>query len=299
VPTPSWLTLGGDVRGAGGYVRSPEDLLAAFPMQIEAYAHAAIGAGLSLYVDLGARESEVGHEASTHAWSREHYLMWQQNPGESTGLFVRAGRFMPVFGLRVAEHPDYIRKWGGTPLYGETYGVAVEYIAPKFEVHATGFIKDPLIDTPEHSDGGALLAEYRVTERVSVGGEAMYTKSDDDKKIRGGGLIKAYLPDETLLMFEAQYIYQAIEPLGAPNQIVGGLIASRFFGPAIMLDVGLNYFNENVRITELSREAADLNLHWFPTSHLELILTNRFEMLAFGNGGKSGGYSLIQVHYRL
>jgi hypothetical protein len=127
----------------------------------------------------------------------------------------------------------------------------------------------------------------------------MYTKSDDDKKIRGGGLIKAYLPDETLLMFEAQYIYQAIEPLGAPNQIVGGLIASRFFGPAIMLDVGLNYFNENVRITELSREAADLNLHWFPTSHLELILTNRFEMLAFGNGGKSGGYSLIQVHYRL
>jgi hypothetical protein len=66
-----------------------------------------------------------------------------------------------------------------------------------------------------------------------------------------------------------------------------------------MLDVGLNYFNENIRITELHREAVDLNLHWFVDSHLEAILMTRFEMLAFGSGGPSSGYALAQLHYRL
>src|SRR5204863_8360747 len=124
--------------------------------------------------------SEVGKESTTFAWSREHYVMWQQDPETTTGLFVRAGRFMPVFGLRLVEHPTYIRRWGGTPLYGETYGVAVEYIDPRFEAHATGFIKDPILDTPDHSNGVAGLGEYRINEHLSVGAEGMFTRSTDE-----------------------------------------------------------------------------------------------------------------------
>jgi len=300
IPRPSWLALGGDLRGASGYVATPEQLLAAFPMQAELYGHATFGGGVSLYADLGARVSEVGKETTTFAWSREHYLMWQQKPGETAGLFVRAGRFMPVFGLRIAEHPSYIRKWGGTPLYAETYGLAVEYVQPRFEVHATGFIKDPLLDTPEHSNGGALLAEYRVSERLSVGAEGMYTQSTDDKKIRAGVLAKLYLSGaETLLQLEGQFMNQLIEPRGAPKQIIAYLDASRFLGSATMVDLGLNFFDENLQISQLHREAVDLNLHWFSTSHLEAIFTGRFEMLAFGKAGPSAGYALVQLHYRL
>jgi hypothetical protein len=299
-PTPSWLVLGGDLRFASGYVQAPEKLLASFPMQIEAYGRAAFGSGLSLYVDVGSRASEFGKEASTHVWSREHYLTWQQKPGETDGLYVRAGRFMPVFGLRLVEHPTYTRKWGGTPLYAETYGLAVEFIDRQFEVHATGFIEDPLIDTPEHSNGGAAIAEFRVNETFSVGAEGMYTQSTDDKKIRGGLLAKLYLPGpETLLSFEGQFMNQFIEPRGAPAQIVAYLQASKWFNPAFMLDLGLGYFNENVRITELDREALDLNFHWFATSHVEAIFTGRFETLAFGSGGPNAGYALAQLHYRL
>jgi hypothetical protein len=300
VPTPSWLTLGGDFRGASGYVQSPEKLLASFPMQIEVNGYAALGMGLSLYATGGARSAEVGNEGSTHAWSREHYLMWQQKPGETSGLYVRAGRFMPVFGLRFAEHPVYVRKWGGTPLYAETYGLAVEYIDPRFEVHATGFIKDPLIDTPEHSNGGAAIGELRVTEKFSIGAEGMYTQSADEKKIRGGLVAKLYLPGpEALLQFEGQFINQIIDPRGAPKQIAAYLMGSKFVNAAMMLDLGLGYFNENVQITQLHREAVDLNLHWFATSHIEAILTGRFETLAFGAAGPSSGYALAQLHYRL
>jgi hypothetical protein len=300
VPLPDWLKVGGDLRGASGYVRSPENLLASFPMQIEAYANAVLPSGFSVYVNVGAREAEVGNEAATHVQSREHYVMWQQNPGEGTGLFVRAGRFMPVFGLRLAEHPTYVRKFGGTPLYADTYGVAVEYVDKQYELHATGFIKDPVIDTPEHSNGGALLGEYRVSETLSVGVEGMYTQSDDDKRFRIGALAKLYLPGpETLLSFEGQYANQIIDPRGAPKQIIALVQASKWIGQAFMADLGLNFFNENVEISELHREAVDLNFHWFATSHLEGIFTGRFEMLAFGSQGPNAGYALLQLHYRL
>jgi hypothetical protein len=300
VPTPDWLTLGGDLRGASGYVQAPEKQLASFPMQIEAYGRAKLGAGFSLYAVLGLRDSEVGKESTTFAWSREHYVMWQQNPGENTGLYVRLGRFMPVFGLRLVEHPAYTRKWGGTPLYAETYGLAVEYVDRKVEVHATGFLKDPLLDTPEHSNGGAAVAEYRVTEQLSVGAEGMYTQSVDDKKIRGGVLAKLFLPGpEMLLQLEGQFMNQIIEPRGAPKQIIAYLIASKFVSSAYMIDLGLGFFNENIQITGLHREAVDLNVHWFATSHLEAIFTGRFETLAFGSGGPNAGYALIQAHYRL
>lgn len=300
VPLPEWLQLGGDLRGATGYVRSPENLLAAFPMQIEVYANANLPAGLSLYVNVGARESEVGNEAATHAQSREHYLMWSQNPGEGTGLFVRAGRFMPVFGLRLAEHPTYVRKFGGTPLYADTYGLAVEYVDKQYEVHATGFIEDPLINTPTHDNGGALVGEYRLSETMSVGVEGMYTNSGDDEKYRAGILAKLYLPGpETLLSFEGQYVNQLIDPRGAPKQIVALLQASKWFNPAFMLDVGLNFFNQNLEIEELHREAIDVNFHWFATSHVEGIFTGRFETLAFGSQGPNAGYALLQLHYRL
>jgi hypothetical protein len=300
IPLPKWLVVGGDVRAASGYVQTPEKVLASFPMQIEAYAHATLPKGFSIYVDVGARASQDGNEAATFAQSREHFLMWQQKPGENTGLYVRAGRFMPVFGQRLVEHPTYTRRWGGTPLYGETYGLAVEYIAAKYEVHATGFIKDPLLDTPEHSNGGALLAEYRVSEKFSIGAEGMYTKSKDDQKIRVGALAKYYLAKpEVLFQFEGQFMNQLIEPRGAPKQIIAYLQASKFLSPGFMIDLGLNFLDQNVEIKQLHREAVDLNVHWFATSHIEAIFTARFETLAFGSGGPNGAYALAQLHYRL
>ena len=40
IPTPDWLVLGGDLRGATGFLKTPENVLATFPMQIELYAAA-------------------------------------------------------------------------------------------------------------------------------------------------------------------------------------------------------------------------------------------------------------------
>jgi hypothetical protein len=304
VPLPEWLVLGGDHRGATGYIQTPEKVLAAFPMQIELYAHATLPAGFSLQVQGGTRPPTIDsanlEPGTNFLWSREHFLMWRTNPGTPTGLFVRAGRFMPVFGLRFAEHPMYTRRFGGTPLYGETYGLAVEYVGEQLEVHATGFVEDPVIEPVRHANGGALYTELRLTESFSLGGGGMIEIGDFDKKLRGAVTLKQYLsgPD-LLLQAEVQVMNQRIDPVGAPVQLIGNLVASRYLGGGFLLDVGLGHFDSNVRIRDLDRDAVEVNLHWFTTSHIELIFNGRFEMLAFGKGGDSHAYALLQAHYRL
>ena len=306
IPLPSWLQLGGDLRGASGYDRTPQQYLVTFPMQAEIYANAKLPAHLRLYVVAGARPAEVGNEAATHAWSREHYVQWSQQEDGSEGWFVRIGRFMPIFGLRYVEHPTYTRRYGGTQLYSETYGAAVEYITQQFEAHATGFIKDPVIDPVAHDNGGAFYGEYRVIPNASVGAEAMYTKSDIDWKIRGGATGKLYLKGPDLLLeFEGQVVNQHVESFGL-TQLVAEFTATKFLPMGLWLDVELGHYDENIRIKGLDRDALDVNLHWLTTSHIELIATTRIELINQGLttagtdiGGPTGGYALFQAHYRL
>jgi len=305
VPTPDWLQLGGDLRASTGFMATPEKVLATFPMQADVYAAARFGS-FTLVATGGYKPDEFGKGFESRLWSREHYVMWQQNEGEPTGVFVRAGRFMPVFGLRLAEHPAYIRRFGGTPLYSETYGLSVAYVDPKYEVHVSGFVEDPWFEPVEPRDGGAAYAELRIDEQTAIGGELLYGKSDFDQRIRYGVIAKRYVPQANLLLqAEVQLVNQLIDETptnpdgGAPLQVVGYLLGTWMINDFVMLDVGLGHFDANVRIRDIDRNGVDVNLRYFMTSHLELALNARVETFGFGDGGPTGGYSLLQVHYRL
>ena len=294
---PDWLTLGGDFRGAYGYLQTPEKSFDPIPMQAEVYANARFG-DFTLHVTAGARPPEYKNESSTYFWSREHYLQWE-TAAAGGELFVRVGRFMPVFGLRFAEHPDYTRRYGGTQLYSETYGAAVEFVKDKYEAHVTGFIKDPIIDPVAHDNGAAAYAEYRLTTEVSVGAEGMFTKSVDDQKARGGLTAKWLVAPSFLIQGEGQFVNQQIVGGGAPNQLVAYIMGSWFVTDPIMVDVGLGHYDENIRIKGLDRDCVDLNVHWFTTSHIEMLFTGRIEMIGQGSGGPTGAYAFLQAHYRL
>jgi hypothetical protein len=304
VKTPDWLMLGGDFRGATGYLQAPQRYLLGIPMQADLYGHATLPKGFSLQVTLGYRPPEDGNETATHVWSREHYVMWQSEPGSPEGLFVRVGRFMPRFGLRLAEHTTYIRRYGGTPLYGDTYGVAADYIKQQYEAHVTGFIRDRLIDTVEHNSGAAALVQYRPTDHSEVGAEGMFQVSPDDRHYRGGVLGKYYFDGPAiLLMGEVQVVNQHIGPYGL-TQIVSQVMGTWFIRHDVMLDLGWGHYDENLRIKGLDRDAIDMNLHWFTTSHFEAVLNTRVELIGQASSdpntsGPTGAYVLLMGHYRL
>jgi hypothetical protein len=306
LPLPAWLMLGGDFRGALGVIHTPDTSPAIIPMQAEIYARAS-ARGFTLHVTAGARPAPWVTRNGTpplldRFWSREHYVMWQQDEGSHEGLFVRAGRFMPVFGLRLAEHPVYTRRFGGTELYADTYGAAVEYVTQKWEGHVTGFIEDPLIDTVSHDSGVAAYGEVRLDPQTQVGAELMVTGANGHNKIRGGATGKLYLPGpDVLIQAELQVAHQQVDGDGAPNQIIGHVLGSKFLGTALLLDVGLGHFDENIAIQGLDRDALDVNLHWFITSHFELVWQNRVEGIGVlqSRGGPTGAWSLLHGHYRL
>ncbi len=299
VPTPSWLTLGGDLRGAGGYFDSVEREFLAFPMEAELHANAAFGA-FSVYVTAGARDPQYDNTAKTLFSTREHWLQWQSQPGSANGLFVRVGRFMPVFGLRFVEHPDFTRRFGGSPLYGEAYGAAVEYIDPKWEVHATAFIHDPFFQSVELGNGAAVYAETRLTQATSVGVEAKLDVTPDDRHLYTGVTAKQFIANPGILVqAEFELVHQKIDAGGTDNYAVGYVMGSYFLTDAIMIDLGLEGYAPDLHVRYLDQEAADLNVHWFATSHLELIFMNHFQMQELGEGGLTSGYSMLQLHYRL
>ncbi|HSD91219.1 MAG TPA: hypothetical protein VLB44_27035, partial [Kofleriaceae bacterium] len=192
VKTPDWIAVGGDFRGAYGYLQAPQRYLIGFPMQGDLYGNFS-KSNFSLQITAGFRPTEYNNETWTHVWSREHYLMWQSEPGAHEGVFVRVGRFMPVFGLRFAEHPVYTRRYGGTPLYSDTYGAGGSFVTDKIEAHVTAFVKDPLIDPVRHSHGAAVYAEYRVGASTLVGAGAMAELYGWQRVFRGTLTAKQYL----------------------------------------------------------------------------------------------------------
>ena len=275
---PSWLELGGDVRLAAGYVRPGIDSAAGYPMQAELAASVHFGA-FAVHATGGLRRPADNGSALHVLFAREYYLMWQQHPGETEGLYVRAGRLMPTFGLRLAEHVVYTQRFGGFPLYGEAYALAVSYVKSAFEIHATGFIHDPIAIVVERGDGGALYAEKRLGDHAAVGVEGKYSSATDQKQLFGGLTGKLYLEGPKLLFqAEAEVIHTNVTAASDSfNSLAGYLLGTRELGGGFMLDVGVGHYTQDTRVQGLYRDAVDANLHWFMTSHVEWLLTTRLE----------------------
>lgn len=297
---PEWLELDGNVRWASGYVRPGVSSFAFYPMQVEASARAETH-GFSLNLTGGLRRPQEGGSALHVLWSREHYVMWRQKPGENYGLYVRAGRLMPTFGLRLAEHVVYTQRFGGRPLYGEVYALAASYVQPKYEVHASGFVHDSVGTAVEKGNGAALYGEARLTDHAAVGVEGKYAKGDDVTSIYAGLTGKVYLPGPALLLLAEGQVVRKEITAGAGDkatQLLGYVMGSRELGAGLLLDVGVGHFTQDTRVKGLFRDCIDANVHWFMTPHIELMLMTRLELLDAASG-PTGAYALAQMHYRL
>lgn len=302
VELPEWLFIGGDVRAAAGASNPGAGIEpAGFPMQGEFHLAATKGS-LSLFADLGVTIPKEDGSPLGVLMSREHYVLWKQHDtGE--GWFARAGRILPVYGLRFAEHTLYTRRFGGTPLFSEVYGVGLGWTSPDAEVHLSGFVHDRLRENVELGDGVAAYAEKRFGTK-SVGVEGRYTHAVMKSRFEGGVTAKYWLADQNLLLSaEVQGVHESLDAGSAGNvkrdAVVGNLVATWFPAHTYFVDVVLGHYDQDVKVPEVDRDAAEVNVHWFPHSHFELVLMTRLQMIQFGKGGPNSGYGLLQLHYRI
>lgn len=301
IDLPEWLHAGGDVRAAGGASDAGGGIGGAvFPMQVEARVAATKGQ-ITLFADAGITLPREG-EPITALMSREHYLLWKQTD-TGDGWYARAGRFQPVYGLRLAEHTAYTRRFGGSPLFSEIYGASVGWISAEAEVHLTGFVHDRLRPNVESGDGASGYAEKRFGQRA-LGLEARYARSPDKVRFEGGVTGKWWLGGPSVLLgAEVVGIHESIDAGSAGNYkrdaYAGNLMATWFPAHSFFVDLVLGTYDENWAVEKDYRDAAEVNVHWFAHSHLELVLMGRLQMIGLGDGGPNSGYGLLQVHYRI
>ena len=274
---PASFQIGGDFRFLGGARLGDEAEVLAFPMQAELYVRPKVGP-VSLYVAAGARPSREGFAFG----SREHYLMYEP---EEAAWYVRAGRFYPVYGIRTQDHTAYVRRHLQMYLYEEPYGVAYGRFAGSGELHVSAFTKAPTPELGTAQDHG-VAAYWERRNDESTAAYALQTKltlSDTDRRGWIGGVYKRWMEDSKLLLLaEVDAGVQAFADAGDADprlQAIGYLGLTYFAKGGLMIGGVVQSYDEDVLLKNSSRDAAELNLQWFPYPHLELHLLGRAEVV--------------------
>lgn len=308
VALPSWLALGGDLRGAflakdvsepGGSKR------AFFPMQADLMTRVMFPAGISVSASGGLRgrasqeidivpDSNFQPVRKSRFLSREHYLEWRQG---IQGAYVRTGRFYAPFGLRLAEHVVYVRRDLGFNLTEESYNLSGGYVGPAWELHVTGFLPDFVREIGSEEGGVAAYVERRIAERGAIAFQARHARGRGVDRSIGGLVGKLYIePARTLLLAEGNFVRLATDLVGARNQFVGaaGLAVLPVRGFMVTLLGERNQVDLEVRGAVWN--AVTGLVSFFPYPHFELQVMGRLQL---PGGGPAAPSLLAQIHYFL
>jgi hypothetical protein len=304
VKLPGWVRVSGDARLAGlanspGRAEGVE--LLAFPMQAELSARLGtdvISAVASVGLRGIARQPETNglldRPPAPPVLSREHYVLFRP---DKTPFYVRAGRFFPPYGLRLADHTTFIRRDLGFDLEEEPYGVSAGAVTEAFEVHGTAYARDPLHAGGPAELGGAALGELRAgIAAIGLSGRAAFTALD--RRLQAGPYAKVWLEGpKVLLMAEADGVQQRFQIAGAPSRLQLAAYAGPVWIPLRGLSVGAAYqtFVEDLSVAGTARHAVDLWASYLPISHVEVMLSARGQTA----GNNRAWDAMLQLHYFL
>jgi hypothetical protein len=308
---PDWLALGGDLRVAAlandtGSTSGTE--LAAFPMQADLAARAGRGA-ITFTVVAGVRgavrsgaPTSPSNDASTvvspslgsYLISREHYAMWR--PGEA-GPYVRAGRFAAPYGLRLADHTTYVRRFLGGNLMEETYGISGGYLGDAWELHATGFRHDPLQGAARKETGGAVLVEAQPGSIAVLGASARAGFGPEDTRLQGGIHAKLWVERAKLLIQgEIDAVHQTLDAGGDRWQLASYLGPVWIPARGVYTGVAYGTFAEDLHVRAVTRHAGDAWISYLPRAHWEIMMSARAQRIGPAEHAYLG---MLQVHYTL
>jgi hypothetical protein len=311
LPLPSWLSVGGDGRGAfvANDVQDPDGTRdSVFPMQADLYARFGIPGGVSLYATGGLRgharagdtivpDQNYQPQTASRLISREHWAMWQP---AALGPYIRAGRFFAPFGLRLAEHITYVRRDLGFNQLQESYNMSAGAVYEAWELHATLFGPDIIRHIGSDEKGLAVYFERRLLgDQLALGAQTRIAAGPGMTRFIFGGLGKYWLPPaRTMFVAEINVVQMLFDSdaVGTRGQLVGaaGAVVAPLRGLLVTLLGERNQLDLQVR--DSAWNAAALLLNWFPYAHVELQMLGR---LQFPSGGAAARTFPAQIHYYL
>lgn len=315
VELPSWLALGGDLRFAvlaNDTGSSDGTELAVFPMQADLSARAIAGNSVSVVAVLGARgavrsgqpdsppaDPPAGTAASpslrSYFIARELYAVWYAE--DQGGPYARIGRFAAPYGLRLADHTAYVRRYLGYNLLEETLGIGGGWIGAGWEIHATAFAHDALQDATREEKGGALMFEVQPGDVLVLGASVRAGFGADDTRLQAGVHGKVWLEGAKLLLQgELDGVRQMFDAGGNRYQLAA------YVGPVLIptqgLYTGIAYeaFAEDLAVRGVLRQAIAAWVSLFPRAHWEVMLSGRGQRIGPDEHALVG---MLQLHYTI
>jgi hypothetical protein len=310
VELPSWLALGGELRGAvvDEDVQDPAGpTVAAFPMQAEVDARIALPAGFSVSGNLGFRGQvrdpslqipiqNFQPVSTSELIFPEHYLLWEP---EALGPYLRVGRFYAPYGLRMAEHILYINRDLGFDELEETYNVSGGFIYQHAELHLTAFAPDFVRHIGSDEKGFAGYFETRFhDDTISVAEQMRLAMSPGVTKLMAGVVAKGYIEQlHTLLLGEVDAVDEVFTGINdySTGQIVGAAGFAVFPVQGVMITLLGERNQIDVQVND-GQTAGTLLLNWYPYAHFEMQLMERVQ---YPTGGPANNTLFFQVHYFL
>lgn len=175
------LQLGIDLRPAHLHVSFPGGA-AGQSLWMNADLLGAYQAGAwTLYGELGRQPANGGTIDSYEYW------MAHQSSG---GIGIRAGRFLPAYGVRFADHTAFNRRVLGFDVYDQVYGVEISHSTERNLLQVT--ISPGRADSILHDDGRRAFTtsgrlEMDLSPRTSVVASGLFRSASSQQSRQGAG----------------------------------------------------------------------------------------------------------------
>jgi hypothetical protein len=314
VPLPSWLNLGGSVREAYLWSKGikPSHPPASQSLWMQADLRAAVtinrfvATGSIGYLRHGRNAAQITRGNTDVLVSREFWTGFQL--GEEQDTLIRAGRMYLPFGLRVIEHPFYIRTLTDTNIdQQQQYGAAVFHQGENYRAELMGIAGNYQVFPDKYRKRGySGYIEFAVMPRLQLGFSSLLTYARLDptllqSSINGAhGPMLRWSPDTKLaLLVEADVVHTVID----------GSISHAGFASLAQLDYELvrglhgiasleSYLPPLSRANWFNRDW--LSIAWYAYPHLDLRVDGYWSSESYSSTQRLNSIAALgQVHVSL
>lgn len=263
---PPWLSLGGDIRGAQVFIETKSQQSASWLyMQGDFEAAATLKKRLTFDASLGLMRSRAidPFELKSRRFFI-HYNLTDQ-------LSIRAGRFLPAYGLNVAEHIVATRAPLGLNQGTETYNLEFNWITDSWSITATG-IRGPA-DRPNtlQESAGAVQIGYAFKDTYKVG--TSYWSGQTEQQGRQMAGIWAMLGFSENFYYLGELDTQWIQPRQTNDPNTQGLFTYHKIGyeavRGLHLLGSLEFWQADLATGSTGNDRVGLGASWYPRPHFD------------------------------